>query len=248
MVSGPPCQQCGLALRWFPQQNVWGCDRCRQTFPPQMVAQPQQMPPPQAAQMPWQPQQAQQPQRPMPGGGSKNVLVIGGIVVVAAIVVIAVVASRGGSKSIDGPEAVLEQLESSRDDICACKDEQCRRDVLARMDAARRADTSGKKMTREQLKKVDAIFKEIGKCIPGSRNASDEGGGDDDVTSTLEQAREDMCNCLSPSCAEAQASKLLKWMKAHKSAIDGLPDDVRNKALAIMKEHKQCHDRIMKDE
>ena len=33
MVNGPPCGVCGFTLRWLPQQNGWGCDRCQRMFP-----------------------------------------------------------------------------------------------------------------------------------------------------------------------------------------------------------------------
>src|SRR6266700_1270281 len=38
MASGAACPQCGYPLRWFAEQNAWGCDRCRQMFPAQAVA------------------------------------------------------------------------------------------------------------------------------------------------------------------------------------------------------------------
>jgi hypothetical protein len=91
-VNGPPCAVCGFTLRWLPQQNSWGCDRCQRMFPasgapPQQAAPqapspyqqqgfgrpPQQQPsypPQQAPQQAWQqppPQQqpyGQQPPNP----------------------------------------------------------------------------------------------------------------------------------------------------------------------------------------
>jgi hypothetical protein len=255
MVNGPPCRQCGSPLRWFPEQNAWGCDRCRQMFPAQMTAPPQQQQQPQQQQAPMQGQQmpqmpGQQPPRQAgPGGGSKQKLVIGGLVAVAAIVVIAIVATRGGKKSSDPNEAVLTQLEQFRDEICACTDEPCRKQVLQRMSDARDADTSSQKMNHEQSERMSKIFKEMGKCVPGVSGGDDSGGGgDDDVVSRIEQAREDMCNCMSASCAQGESSKLLKWMKAHKAALDALSDDVRSKTIGIMKEQKACYDRLMKDE
>ena len=32
-MQTPPCPACGTPLRWFPEMNAWGCDRCRQMFP-----------------------------------------------------------------------------------------------------------------------------------------------------------------------------------------------------------------------
>jgi hypothetical protein len=46
----------------------------------------------------------------------------------------------------------------------------------------------------------------------------------------------------------AARRRRLEWLKAHKAALDALPDDVRNKGVGIMKEQKQCYDRLMKDE
>src|SRR5438132_3128064 len=33
MVNAPPCAACSWTLRWMPEQNGWGCDRCRQFYP-----------------------------------------------------------------------------------------------------------------------------------------------------------------------------------------------------------------------
>ncbi|HEY6037751.1 MAG TPA: hypothetical protein VIV58_25895 [Kofleriaceae bacterium] len=41
MTQGPPCPDCGSLLRWFPDQQQWGCDRCRVMFPPQVMVTPQ---------------------------------------------------------------------------------------------------------------------------------------------------------------------------------------------------------------
>src|SRR3989442_1327131 len=38
MVNGPPCTVCGYPLRWFGDQNAWGCDRCQRLFPAAPVA------------------------------------------------------------------------------------------------------------------------------------------------------------------------------------------------------------------
>lgn len=32
-MQTPPCPACGTPLRWFPEMNAWGCDRCRQMMP-----------------------------------------------------------------------------------------------------------------------------------------------------------------------------------------------------------------------
>jgi ketosteroid isomerase-like protein len=41
MTQGPPCPNCGSLLAWFPDQQQWGCDRCRVMYPPQVMVQPQ---------------------------------------------------------------------------------------------------------------------------------------------------------------------------------------------------------------
>lgn len=57
MVNGPPCAVCGFTLRWLPQQNGWGCDRCQRMFPASGPGAPQ----PQAAPSAWAPPAAAQP-------------------------------------------------------------------------------------------------------------------------------------------------------------------------------------------
>jgi len=32
-MQTPSCPACGSPLRWFPEMNAWGCDRCQQMFP-----------------------------------------------------------------------------------------------------------------------------------------------------------------------------------------------------------------------
>lgn len=102
MVNGPPCAACANPLRWFPEQNGWGCDRCRQFYPAQeQVAQ-------QASSQPG----AQQPYSPFPANhgvphgavaapvvAKKSNAVLFGALGAGAIAVIigVVVATRGGS-------------------------------------------------------------------------------------------------------------------------------------------------------
>jgi len=114
MVNAPPCAACGYALRWIPEHNGWGCDRCRQFYPAQ---QPQPQQPPQQQ---WAPQhQHQQPQpQPgygyggaavaLPGGGSKiGLWVVLALLVVAGGVVGLVFALRGGGGGMASPEALI---------------------------------------------------------------------------------------------------------------------------------------------
>ena len=41
MNQGPPCPNCGSLLRWYSDQQKWGCDTCRVMFPPQVMVHPQ---------------------------------------------------------------------------------------------------------------------------------------------------------------------------------------------------------------
>ncbi len=41
MNQGPPCPNCGSLLRWYSDQQQWGCDTCRVMFPPQVMIHPQ---------------------------------------------------------------------------------------------------------------------------------------------------------------------------------------------------------------
>ena len=41
MTQGPPCPNCGSLLRWYADQQQWGCDQCRVMYPPQVMVQPQ---------------------------------------------------------------------------------------------------------------------------------------------------------------------------------------------------------------
>ena len=102
--GGPPCQRCGYPLRWVPEWNAWGCDRCRVTFPAtqQPVPFAQAMPPmqPQAA-------YAQPPMPHAPGAHAPKskqwiFFALGGLVLAAGAVVIIVLATggkKGGMKS-----------------------------------------------------------------------------------------------------------------------------------------------------
>lgn len=89
MVNGPPCQQCGYPLRWFAEQNAWGCDRCRQLFP--------------AA-----PQPHYQPQvRARPGKKSMMPWIVLGAGAVTGIIIAVVIATGGGGAS-SSPKGVAE--------------------------------------------------------------------------------------------------------------------------------------------
>jgi hypothetical protein len=71
-MNNPPCPVCGTPLRWFPDQQAWGCDRCRQMIAPAPHGMPQRR-----GKLPW-------------------ILVGGGVVAVGAILL--VLGLRGGDK------------------------------------------------------------------------------------------------------------------------------------------------------
>ena len=253
MVNGPPCRQCGTPLRWFPEQNAWGCDRCRQMFPPQMVQQPLQMAPQMMQQPPPHVMHQQQPQM-QPGpprkGSRKMLAIIAGLVVVAGIVVIAVVASRNSDPAAEGDTDLwVIRLEVTRDKVCTeCKDDACVRTAMNDLDKLHTEIGEHVKPDQDQAAKIHSLVDEIAKCVGGKSgggDSSDDGGGGDTL-STLEGMRVDMCNCMSESCASDQAFRLNKWMKAHKGAISALSEDGRAQALAIVHKHKECFERLIK--
>ncbi|HWU88434.1 MAG TPA: hypothetical protein VN253_14205 [Kofleriaceae bacterium] len=86
-MNGSSCPTCGWVLRWLPEQNAWGCDRCRKLVP---VPGPMHGGP-----MHGGPMGAAAPA----GGTSSKGLVLGlagGAVAVTGIIIAVVVATRGG--------------------------------------------------------------------------------------------------------------------------------------------------------
>ena len=71
-MNAPPCPVCATPLRWFPDQQAWGCDRCRQMIVPAPHGMPQRR-----GKLPW-------------------ILVGGGVVAVGTILL--VVGLRSGDK------------------------------------------------------------------------------------------------------------------------------------------------------
>jgi len=114
MVNGPPCQQCGYPLRWFAEQNAWGCDRCRQMFP----AAPQPM----QQQAPMQPQHHPmmgQPQMPYahaaptfrgPGAPRRSLMpwIVLGAGAAAGVIIAIVIATGGGGGGGSSPKGIAE--------------------------------------------------------------------------------------------------------------------------------------------
>jgi hypothetical protein len=95
-MQTPPCPACGTPLRWFPEMNAWGCDRCQQMM--QMAPSPGYGPMP----------------GPMQGGGFSHMprtqaektrtFILLGILVVAIIGVIVMIATdkkKGGEEEED---------------------------------------------------------------------------------------------------------------------------------------------------
>ncbi len=96
MVAGPPCPNCGQPLRWVPEWNAWGCDRCRVTFPPQAFQPMGSQPIANAA------------RAPGAGGSKKGLLVVGGVGVVAVIVIAVAVSRHGGGGGLSSAKDVFQ--------------------------------------------------------------------------------------------------------------------------------------------
>ncbi len=90
--GGPPCQRCGYPLRWVPEWNAWGCDRCRVTYPAT-----QQVP----AFAQAQPARA-------PKSRQWIVFALGGAVLVAGAIVIVVLATGGKKKGMSSAKEVFQ--------------------------------------------------------------------------------------------------------------------------------------------
>ena len=79
---------------------------------------------------------------------------------------IAVVASRSGGNRLDAADLAVEEIESVRDQVCACPDEACRREALGRMDLFQEQVRNAKnRISSEQDQKIKASFDAIGKCV-----------------------------------------------------------------------------------
>jgi len=180
MVNGPPCQRCGWALRWAPEQNAWLCDRCRNVVP----AQPAYGAAPQYGQQSQQPYGQQPQMQPHPQQGpvagqrksSKGIMIaIAGVVVVAAIIAI-VVATRGG-----GDSDVVAKMSEFKDRVCACKDKACTDAVQADLVAwsQEQAKNPPKPVTVDDAttKKLGEITDGYTKCLTDALIASGGGGG-----------------------------------------------------------------------
>ncbi len=103
-MQTPPCPACGTPLRWFPEMNAWGCDRCQQMM---------QMGPP--------PAYGHSPMRGgAPGGFSHmprtqaektRTFILLGVLIVAVIGVIIMLASdkkKGEDEGDEGPAPGVE--------------------------------------------------------------------------------------------------------------------------------------------
>ena len=88
-MQTPPCPACGTPLRWFPEMNAWGCDRCRQMMP----AAPQPM---QGA-----PARAGRSHAPQTKAEKTRTLILLGLLVVASGIVIAMLATDKKGGEID---------------------------------------------------------------------------------------------------------------------------------------------------
>jgi hypothetical protein len=225
MVNAPSCAQCGSPLRWFAEQNAWGCDRCRKMFP----AQP--------AQMPQQPRQmAHQPQSAQRRSGMK--LAIGGLVVVGGIVAIVVATSGKGHGS-----GALAPLESARDEMCACKDEACQRDVLAKVAAFQKSHEGGG-LSPAEHDQASKLYGAMADCAQKISGGTPEPGADP-MLQEMTALRDRTCACTTKACASAVTDDWDRWKKKYMSGFNALPGDVRRKALAIANAQKRCYDSLV---
>jgi hypothetical protein len=230
MVSGPACTVCGSPLRWFADQNAWGCDRCRQMFPAQQSALQQA------------PMQQQAP--PRPAGSKKPLAIIVGLVVIGGIVIAAVVG--GGSKKAGGDSSDLEneELAAVRDQVCACKDEACQREAMGQLaDIQKRAADSGVKATKEQHALGKKTFDEIGECLrkKGAPAGTGDGG---DIVADMEALRDAACACKNLACTSSLTPKFDQWRDKYMATFNSLPADVKRKVLEATTAQKKCFDQL----
>jgi hypothetical protein len=218
MVSGPPCPRCGYPLRWFAEQNAWGCDREQQMFPPQAVVQQQQQP-------------MQQQGAPRKSRGKWYAL--GGLVVIGAIVTIAVVATRKGDPATEGYNDLwLIAMDKARDKICACSDEPCVHDAINDLEKRHKELADHLDLKGDDEKRQQKLGDEMQKCIknvPGTdkpHKAAAKAGDDafKDVMLELRDLRDKMCSCKAkmstdPYCAAQVKADFESAMSSWKKTL-----------------------------
>jgi hypothetical protein len=188
-------------------------------------------------------QQAYQPQQvsgPRPGS-RKTLAIVGGLAVIGGIVAI-VVATRGG-KPAGGDLIDLQNQEFAtvRDQVCACKDEKCASDALARMDEImKRTGESGLTPSKEQHETGRKLLDEMAACV---KKVPGGGAPSSDVVSDLVALRDAMCACKTKACAEELQPKFDQWRDKYRSNFNALPVDVRRQALEVANAQKQCYDK-----
>ncbi len=237
MVNGPACPQCGYPLRWFAEQNAWGCDREQRLFPPHAV--PHQAMPAQAA-------GGAAPGAPRRMSGAK--LAIGALLLVGGIVAIAAVANGGGGKKTSGEYGdVLDRLRGFRDEICDCKDAACVHDVTRRMNAARDADHRTAKMSDEESHEMDQIFAEMEKCNDKRVQSTLPPAGTraGDMLRELLAIHERACACTDKPCAKKVYGENDEWLGKYQPSFDSLPKDVRDQAIDVATDVKKCLDQAV---
>lgn len=204
-------------MRWFAEQQVWGCDRCRQTFPAQ--PQLQQQMPPQAA----------------PAKKSKApLLIVAGVVVVGGIVAAVVIATSGGKK--DGRiDLENQELQAVRDDVCKCKDEACQKEAVDRIDIIIKSAEGAGEGTKEQRALGMKTMDEIGACLDKASPAVAE----------MTAIRDEMCACKDAACAQALQVKIDAFGKQYLPKFESMPHDVRKKVMAVTEAEVKCRDAVL---
>jgi hypothetical protein len=238
MVSGPPCPQCGMPLRWFAEQNAWGCDRCRQMFPAQ--PQPQQQVQPQMQQMP---QQGAPPRK----SGSGMKLAIGAVVLIGAIVTIAVVAS-GKKNDNELDRFWLMELRNTNDAVCACQDDDCVRKAMAALDKTHTEIAEKMTLSSAEEKEQHELLAKIGECVknvPGTEAPPGQAAAGDAMLRDLRQLRDRACACKDVTCTASVADDSQKWAAKYKPVFDTLPGSVRGASKEIIEAETKCVEAVL---
>jgi len=164
MVNAPPCPACGYALRWIPESNAWGCDRCRQLYPAQ--PQPQMHAPQQHYGQPHGAMQQAWGQQRSPGSSKLVLWGVIGLLVVSGGVVGLVFAMRGGGGGASSPEDVIKatlaaEAAGDAEALVKLADPQAvfDRGFECKGEAARDEDISPEKQTKKMRDKMDELVK-----------------------------------------------------------------------------------------
>lgn len=228
MVSGPSCQVCGTPLRWFGEQNTWGCDRCRTAVagypPPQQAGYPQPTYPNQPsypAQASYQqaPAHAAGPALPVAGAAPKSsskiwIPIVGGVAAIGIIIAV-VVATRGGGSG--GDTKVADKAESDKSDKSdkSDSDKSDKPDRGSSSDKGDKSDKSGDKADK----------------AGGTPTKVDLGAT---LVAKMSSFRDRACACKDKPCAETLQAEVAVWTndQAKNPPKSGEVDDATMKKMS----------------